>query len=402
MKILFLTLLDFNSLSQKGIYTDLLRNFTKDSHEVYVISPIEKRNTGETKLVREELCSILKLKIGNIQKTNLIEKGITTLTLEGSFKRAIDKYFGDVKFDLILYSTPPITLQKTVEYVKKRDGAITYLLLKDIFPQNAVDLGILSKKGWKGLLYKYFRRTEDKLYKSSDYIGCMSEGNVRYLLENNHLDLNKVEVCPNSIEISAIEETYNRENILDKYNIPKDKIIYLYGGNLGKPQGIDFVMECLKSNRENIEMFFLIVGNGTEFGRLKKTLDEQSISNVKLMDNLPKLEYDELAKACDVGLIFLDKRFTIPNFPSRLLSYMEMGIPVVAATDTNTDIGDVIENGKFGFWSESGDVQGFNDNIRKLKDIELRQAMGSNSRKYLEDNYSSRISYDIIMKHFNK
>jgi hypothetical protein len=90
------------------------------------------------------------LQIGNIQKTNLIEKGISTLTLESKFKRGINKYFSDIKFNLILYSTPPITLQRAVEYVKQRDNAKAYLLLKDIFPQNALDLGMLEKTGLKG------------------------------------------------------------------------------------------------------------------------------------------------------------------------------------------------------------------------------------------------------------
>lgn len=90
-----------------------------------------------------------------------------------------------MKFDLIIYSTPPITFQRAVEYVKERDNAQTYLLLKDIFPQNAVDIGILSKNGWKGLIYKYFRKKEKKLYGISDRIGCMSEANCKYILSHN-------------------------------------------------------------------------------------------------------------------------------------------------------------------------------------------------------------------------
>ena len=90
-----------------------------------------------------------------------------------------------MKFDLVLYSTPPITLQKAVSYVKNRDGAATYLLLKDIFPQNALDLGMLKKTGVKGLFYRYFKNKEIKLYVVSDYIGCMSEANVEFLLKHN-------------------------------------------------------------------------------------------------------------------------------------------------------------------------------------------------------------------------
>ena len=147
-----------------------------------IISPAERKKKIGTRFLKiDDRLSILKLKIGNIQKTNIIEKGISTITLETIFVSAIKKYYGTVTFDLVLYSTPPITLQKTVHYVQKRDGAVTYLMLKDIFPQNAVDMGMLSNHGFKGLLYQYFRRKEMRLYKDSDYIGCMSPANVNYL-----------------------------------------------------------------------------------------------------------------------------------------------------------------------------------------------------------------------------
>ena len=185
MKVLFLTLLDFSTINENGIYTDLMREFVKDGHDIFIVSPTEKRKNEPTRLIDNDKVKILKLQIGNTQKTNLIEKGISTLTLESKFKSGIKKYFDDVKFDLVLYSTPPITLQKAVEFVKYRDQAKTYLLLKDIFPQNAVDLGMLKTSGIKSLIYKSFKNKEDRLYKISDYIGCMSNANVEFLLKNN-------------------------------------------------------------------------------------------------------------------------------------------------------------------------------------------------------------------------
>lgn len=185
MNVLFLTLLDFSTIDEKGIYTDLMREFVKYGHDLYIISPTEKRKNEPTRLIDNGEVKILKLQIGNTQKTNRIEKGISILTLESKFKSGIKKYFNNVKFDLVLYSTPPITLQKAVEFVKLRDQAQTYLLLKDIFPQNAVDLGMLKTSGVKSLIYKSFRDKEDRLYKISDYIGCMSNANVEFLLKHN-------------------------------------------------------------------------------------------------------------------------------------------------------------------------------------------------------------------------
>lgn len=404
MNILFLTLLDFSTINEKGIYTDLMREFAKENHNLYIISPIEKRKNKQTKLIQNENVKILKLQIGNIQKTNIIEKGISTLTLESKFKKAINKYFSDIKFDLVLYSTPPITLYKAVEFVKKRDDAKTYLLLKDIFPQNAVDLGILKTNGVRSVFYKYFKNKEKKLYNISDYIGCMSEANVKFLLkENTFIEKEKVEICPNSIEPLKLNITENEKSeIRKKYNIPIDKKVFLYGGNLGKPQGVNFLIECIRKNEKNKNAFFLIVGSGTEFKKLKTFYNRENPKNSKLLEFLPKEDYEILANSCDIGLIFLDNRFTIPNFPSRILSYMQASMPVLAATDMNTDIGAVIEKGGFGYWCESVDSNKFNNLVNKLTEDELVEKKGRQARAYLENYYTARCSYDVIIKHFKK
>jgi glycosyltransferase involved in cell wall biosynthesis len=402
MNILFLTLLDFSTINESGIYTDLLKEFVNNGHRVYVISPTEKRKKQPTRLIDHDNYKILKLQIGNTQKTNLIEKGISTITLESKFLKGIKSFFFNVKFDLVIYSTPPITIPRAVEYVKKRDNAKTYLLLKDIFPQNAVDLGMLNKTGIKSVMYYYFRTKEKKIYKLSDFIGCMSQANVNFLLKHNpEISPDIVEECPNSINPSQItKEDRKVVEVKEKYNVPLNKTVFIFGGNLGKPQGIDFMMECLKANKRNEHVYFVIVGSGTEFTKLNSFFNNEKLANAQLIAELPKKDYETLANSCDVGLLFLDKRFTIPNFPSRLLSSMQASMPVLAATDTNTDIGQVIEKGGFGFWCKSTNVEDFNRHLQQLCDKNLRKQMGSNARKYLEDNYTAKHSYEIIMRHF--
>lgn len=398
MNVLFLTTGTFNSINEQSMYPDLLREFKNNGHEVYIVSTNERRMGKETEYVDEDGAHLLRVKIGNLTKTNLIEKGISTLLIESQFKSAIRKYLSGVKFDLIMYSTPPITLVSAIEYVKKRDGAQTYLLLKDIFPQNAVDIGIMSKTGVKGLLYKYFRRKEKKLYAISDRIGCMSQANVDYVINHNpEVNPKIVEVCPNCLEIidkSVDEET--RVQIREKYGIPLDKKVFVYGGNLGKPQGVPFIIECLKKCADLDGVFFLVVGNGTEYGLLENYEKSSGQKNFKLMSRLPKDDYDSMVGACDVGLIFLDHRFTIPNFPSRLLSYMQAKLPVLACTDPNTDIGKVIVDGEFGWWCESNDADIVKELVIQIVYSE-KEIVKQNEWNYLNDNYSSVQSYQIIV-----
>src|SRR5665647_904327 len=140
MKVLFLTILKINSLDERGIYTDLLRRFRDEGHDVFIVSPAERRYKISTNLKKEKGVTLLQVKTLKLQKTNVIEKGIGTLFMEYQFLWAVKKNFSNEKFDLILYSTPPITFSKVISYIKKRDKACSYLLLKDIFPQNAIDM----------------------------------------------------------------------------------------------------------------------------------------------------------------------------------------------------------------------------------------------------------------------
>ncbi len=397
MNVLFLTVYNLNSIQDSGIYQDLLREFVKKGDHVYVVSPNERRFGGKTYVIDEHNCHILKVKTLNQQKCSMVEKGLGILLLERQYIQAIKKHFSDVKFDLVLYSTPPVTFAKVVQFVKKRDNAKTYLLLKDIFPQNAVDLGMLKTTGLKGFLYRYFRAKEKKLYAISDKIGCMSPANCKYLLEHNPEILSdKVEVCPNCCQIKDISWSPDeRLAMRRKYNLPIDKKIFVYGGNLGKPQGIPFIIECLHTQLDNSEVFFLIVGNGTEYSTLETFIEESKSSNMKLMRLLPKEDYDCMIAACDVGLIFLDYRFTIPNFPSRLLAYLQAGLPVLACTDNATDMGTIIEQNQLGWNCSSSSVEEF------AKTVAIATSYTHDPQRsiqFLKSHYDAKLASDIIYK----
>ena len=226
----------------------------------------------------------------------------------------------------------------------------------------------------------------------------MSPANVAYVIKYNpEVVPNKVMVCPNCVEPRDLSITLlERDEIRNKYGIPLDKKVFVYGGNLGRPQGIPFLIECLKMQENNQEAFFLIIGDGTEYGKLDSYIKESDSTNVKLMKQMMKTDYDRVVAACDVGLIFLDYRFTIPNFPSRLLSYMQAKIPVLCVTDRNTDIGKIAIEAGFGWMCESNNCNAFDSMIKKLLQLDLQSA-GEKAFEYMHENYSASNSYQIIM-----
>lgn len=407
MNLIFLTLVRIADIEERHIYNDLMRKFRDEGHQVYIVTAAERRLGQETSLVDSHGVKILNVRTLNVQKTNIVEKGLGTLLIESQFKSAIKKYLGDIPFDLITYSTPPITFTNVVKYLKRKNPkAVSYLQLKDIFPQNAVDIGMF---GEKSIFNWYFRKKEIALYKASDYIGCMSPANVEFVLKHNpEISPERVEVAPNSIELreedAAMIDPGQKKAanyyIRKKYDLPLDKPIFIYGGNLGKPQGIDYLVKCLDANKKRTDCYFVVVGSGTEYPRLETWYNANLNHNVKLTKGLPKADYDLLVKSCDVGLIFLDHRFTIPNYPSRLLSYLENKMPVLCATDVNTDIGRIAEENGYGYWCESLKPEDFTALVDKML-VSDRKTMGEKGYEFLKENYLVEHTYNAIIKHIS-
>jgi glycosyltransferase involved in cell wall biosynthesis len=402
MKVIFLTIGNISSVEHKGIYMDLLRHFREEGHEVYIVCQREQRLRLKTELQKEKGFHVLRVKTGNITQVGFLEKGFSTILIGHQYRKAILKYFNHVKFDLILYSTPPITLVNVVKRVKKQCSAFSYLMLKDIFPQNAVDLGILKKEGPQGFIYKYFRKKEQQLYRVSDKIGCMSKANVDYVREKNpDVEEEKLEICPNTID-GIIVESIDKKAVRERYHIPKDKIVFIYGGNFGKPQDIDYILQVLRAGKRYSFAHFVMCGSGTEFCKLQE-FKREGADHLSVIEAIPHKEYVELLRACDIGMIFLDHKFTIPNFPSRLLDYLNNELPVIAATDKNTDLGEIITKYEFGWWCESNRVENYRKLLEQIEgETELISQKGMCGKVYMMDNFTTEHAYKTIINSYNK
>lgn len=380
------------------IYTDLAEALYEAGHEIVVAVSEQVRNMKNTTKKKERGFEVLRIVTGNYYDVGLVEKGITILKIPILMRKGISRFLDGRGFDVILFEAPPVTNAALVAWAKKKFNCPAYLMLKDIFPQNAVDLGIMRKSG---LIYKYFLAKEKKLYETTDIIGCMSPANKQYVLKNNSwLDARKVELFPNTKKITN-DYLPDKLNMREKYGIPKDTCIFLFGGNMGKPQYIELLCNAVKSYKDNKSIFFLFVGRGTDRYKLENTINEEKITTALVIENLPRDEYEQITKECDVGLIILDYRFTIPNYPSRILSYMEYAKPVLAATDKATDLKDLIEEAQCGEWVWSGDSDAFIAKIREIAESKARLLMGENGRNYMEKNFNLNRSVGILVEQFS-
>ena len=370
MNILYMTI-SYNP-EKNGLYQNLVDSLIDRGHNITIVRSMPN-STDNTLEKLDNGLELLSVKTADPFSRNIIKKGMNQIFLAVNFKKAIKEYLFGKEYDLILYATPPVTLASVVKYCKGKYKAKTFLMLKDIFPQNAVDLGMMKKDS---LIYKYFRKQERKYYDYSDYIGCMSKGNIDYVIKHNpDINPDKVGIFPNSIEA----------NVVEGLSFHKDKTVFMFGGNLGKPQNISGLLEIIKELKNYKKAEFIIVGGGTEQHKIIEFLKEEECTNLTYKNMLPQLEYEELLKSADIGLISLDPRFTIPNIPSKFQNYLKLKKPVLAITDVNTDLKDMIENNKCGWWCDASNKKNV---IKTIKDIcekkDLQIDKGINGRLYFE------------------
>lgn len=388
-----------NVRESSNIYTDLAEALKQEGYRVTVVITEESRKIEKTQIFNENDISVLRVRVGNLYNIGLIEKGITFLKSGFLVKKAISQYLENEEIDLILFMSQPVTLAKTVKWAMKKFKCPSYLMMKDIFPQNGVDIGIISKKS---PIYWYFRHQEKKLYQTATTIGCMSERNKKYLLEHNpYLTEDKLEIFPNTQKVEELKEKNLDYPLRQKYHIPTDTVLAVYGGNLGRPQGVEFFMEVLESYKNRKDVNFLILARGTEKDKLYKHIDDNKIENVYKFDLMPREDYQAILQECDIGLIFLDKRFTIPNYPSKVLPYFNLAIPVMAALDMNNDFKDMLEETQSGFWAEAGNITEYITHFDELiHNKKLREKMGKQGRKCIEERFSVKESVKIINEYF--
>ncbi len=395
-KVLFIGLSYPNVKENTHLYTDLMQEFQGRGHEVTVIAPDEEKIRKKSEMAIEGGIKILRVPTLSLFGTGKIIKGLSNILLSYQFKKAFKKHKLSSNYDLIIIPTPPINLIDFAFWLKNKSKAKLYLILRDIFPQNAVDLKMMTKGGF---IYTYFRKKEIKLYEQSDKIGCMSPANVDYVKKHNeYLDFSKIHLLPNWENLYDVDRNIDEEKIRGKYGL-KNKMVAIFGGNIGQPQRVENILHLAQQSQELKDLVFFIIGGGTEKEKIAKMATQLNLSNVILKDSLPRQEYSDILVLADIGLISLNQDFTIPNFPSKVLPYYNFKKPILASVDVNTDFGTIQEEIKSGFYSNAGDTASFKKNLVKLySSKELREKLGQNGYDYMKEELTTARAYKTILE----
>lgn len=393
MKVIFLALAFPKMDKSKYLYTQLVSQFHENGHDITVVAPMYDEVTSGLQV--EEGIKVIRVRTMKLFGVGLIAKGIANVLLPYQYKKALKDNKIGFDFDLIITPTPPITLYGVAAWLKQKSKGKIYLILRDIFPQNAVDLDML-KKG--GLIHSYFSRKEKMLYAKSDAIGCMSQGNIDFIKKHNpEVSGKKLHLLPNWGDLVPLVSKSEIADLRKKENL-ENKFVVIFGGNIGLPQKLENIVDLAIACQDEKEILFLIMGSGNERQNLENLVASKKIKNLWLRDGLPQKEYMKWVQMADVGLISLSEKFTIPNIPSKSLSYYNTKTPILASVDSNTDFGVILEDQEVGVWSEAGQTEALKDKLMSLyNNPELRSQMGENGYQYMKEELSSEKAYQTII-----
>lgn len=403
MNILFLFLRHSENAIDSTLTKDISDEFYKQGHNVKVVTLLERKYKKNTQLKQENGYEILRVRTGNyFDSVGKIEKGVTAFSMPYAVKNSVKKYFKNEKIDLIYTHTPFISNHKLINDLKKYFKCKSCLHLWDIFPQNAIDIGLLKEN----LLTKFFEIQEQRMYDTFDYIGCMSQGNLEYMkIRDEKYEERKFFILKNWAQIKE-KPKFDKKEIREKYGYTEDDFICIFGGNMGKPQKLENILELAKKSLENKNIKFLFVGKGTEKNILENKAKNENISNVKFLEYIPREDYELISAACDIGLVSLDERFTVPNFPSKTTDYFKLELPILASLDScaAADYGDFLQNKvKGGLFALAGNTAELYKQLLKLaENKDLREELGKNGRKYYEEELGVDKAYQTIMNQINR
>ncbi|RTL01170.1 MAG: glycosyltransferase WbuB [Proteobacteria bacterium] len=404
MNVLFIFSRHATDPRDSTLTKDLSDAFAASGANVYVMTMLEKRNNQPTKMSLENGYNVLRVKTGNYFNCRTrAEKVKTILTLPNCFVSTAKKYLEGVSIDLIITHTPFMSSRKIILPLKKYFNCPAQLILWDIFPQNAWDIGIIKNR----MLFNFFKRAEIKMLQSYEQIWCMSDGNVSYLRKHypqlSNIAINKLY---NSAMIKPIP-AIDRLTIRKRFGYTVDDIIAIFGGNMGVPQALENILTLASKAQSKLEHAkFLFVGKGTETPRLISLANAMGLDNVQFIEQLPREDYEYITAVADIGIVSLDARFTVPNFPSKTTDYFKLGLPILAsldacaAADYGNFLTDIAQAGRFAL---AGDSEELLERYFELySDAGLRAKLGENGRDFYEQELDSFKAFQQIQNQFMK
>lgn len=284
---------------------------------------------------------IVRLKSPKTKDIGYIRRTIGEFLMPFAMLRNLRKSpLANENWDGVVWYSPSIFLGPIAKALKQSSGCRSYLIIRDIFPEWAVDMGLMGK----GLPYRFFKTIANYQYAVADVIGVQTPGNLAYFNERANQPDHRVEVLQNWL--AHAPETGCSIRVSD--TVLSGRKIFVYAGNMGVAQGMGILLDLAESLMARNDIGFLFIGRGSDARRLRSDASTRGLVNVAFFDEIDPNEIPSLYAQCHVGLVALDPRHKTHNIPGKFLTYMQSGLPVLASINPGNDLVGLIEKEQVG------------------------------------------------------
>lgn len=368
---------------------DLSREFVRQGHDITVIVPSASLGTPWA-LETLDGVQVLRVKAMQTRDTSYVWRTLAELALSHFVRKGLEASpLRDVKWDAVVWYSPTIFFGRAVAWLKARSRCPSYLIIRDIFPEWAVDLGLMGR----GPVYKFFKYFERVQYAAADTIGVQSHAGLPYFAEWSCQPGRRLEVLQNWLAPA--------ENVGCSIQVSETHLagrrIFVYAGNMGAAQSMDMVLGLADRLKDRTDVGFLFVGRGSDVPRLRALAEEMQLPNVLFHDEIDPTEVPGLLAQCHVGLVMLDPRHKTHNVPGKFLTYMQAGLPVLARINAGNDLCDLIAREGVGKAYVGDSIVSFADLGMALCESSDRDAMAQRARALSDSLYSSRAAVSQIV-----
>ena len=319
---------------------DLSREFARQGHSLTVMLPTAGLSTP---WLLEDLdgVQVLRLRAPQTKDINYVSRTIHEFLMPFAMLRNLRKSpLAAQRWDGVVWYAPTIFLGPMANALKKTSACRSYLIIRDIFPEWAVDMGLMGR----GLPYQFFKAVERHQYSVANVIGVQTPANMPYFDKWPAPPGRRTEVLQNWLA--------DAPNVGCSVSVASGPLagrsIFVYAGNMGVAQGMDILLNLAERLRNRQDVGFVFVGRGSDAQRLREKAAAHGLSNVAFYDEIDPTEIAGLYAQCHVGIVALDPRHKTHNIPGKFLSYMQSGLPVLASINPGNDLVGLIDGERIG------------------------------------------------------
>lgn len=339
---------------------DLSQELRKQGHLPTVIIPCSSLNSP---WLLEDFngVQVLRVKAPPTKDISYIRRTINEFLLPFFMLYNLRKSpLANVKWDGVIWYSPTIFLGPIANSLKKASHCRSYLIVRDIFPEWAVDMGLMGR----GLPYLFFKAIERYQYSVADVIGVQTPGNLNYIHACKLKRGQPVEVLQN-----WLADAPQASSSISVDNTPiAGRKVFVYAGNMGVAQGMMILVDLAECLQHREDIGFLFVGRGSDAGFLREEAVNRSLSNVVFFDEIEPDEIPGLYAQCHIGIVALDARHKTHNIPGKFLSYMQSGLPVLACVNHGNDLVELIHRERVGHASTDYSVESLQKLAERIVD----------------------------------